>query len=150
MFSFLPTVLSFVTGLFKSKSSIMIDIVLGLVLVIVVGYGYNYYSNMKQSIVLYQSQLATQKIINVENNSKIEALSITNKNNIDKFKKTKNTYESNIKLLEQKYVKDIQDVKTITVIKERIKYVKVKDNGVTANVVIDTLNQIRDLNKEYQ
>lgn len=148
MFSFLPTALSFVTGIFKSKSSVAIDIILGLILVIVILLGYQKYKNLRTSNTIYKAELKSSKLLNTEYKNKINDLKSINDSNLKKLDTITSNYKNNIKLLQMKLQKDVQRVKVITKIKERIKYVKPEDNGKTAKVLKDTLEQIRVLNSK--
>jgi len=139
---------STVMGLFKGKSSIMIDVVLILVVVMLIGGGVWKYQSMQSAIKNYQSELVTAKMINTDNVNKINSLEILNKDNIKKLTSIKTRYESDIALLQAKMIKDIQRVKTVTIIKDRIKYVQPSDDGNVSKVLKDTLEQISKMDNQ--
>jgi len=139
---------STVMGLFKGKSSIMIDVVLILVVVMLIGGGVWKYQSMQSAIKNYQSELVTAKMINADNVNKINSLEILNKDNIKKLTSIKTRYESDITLLQAKMIKDVQRVKTVTIIKDRIKYVQPSDDGNVSKVLKDTLEQISKMDNQ--
>ena len=148
MFSFLPTLFSMVGGLFKSKSSIMIDLVLGLIVALLVFFGYGKYQSMKRSIAEYKTMVVREKAINNSMQDKINNLKNINKANNEKLVEIKKQYESDLEAIKKKMKKDSTRIKVVTVIKDRIKHVKPKDDGPVAKVLMDTLSQIRRLDKK--
>ena len=66
-------------------------------------------------------------------------------NNRKEFKKQRDDDKKTIKLLEESHQKALKQTKTITIIKERIKYVKKEDDGDVAPVLHDTLDRLRRL-----
>lgn len=141
-------IISSVMGLAKGKSSILIDVVLILIVTILIGGGIWKYQSMQGTIKNYKAELNTVKIINIDNQNKIKSLKVVNDYNIKKLSDIKVQYQKNIDALHKKIKTDIQRVKTITIIKDRIKYIKPKDDNKTAKVLLDTLHQISKLEKK--
>lgn len=148
MFSFISTALSFVGGIFKSKSPVMIDLVLGLAIVSLVFFGYGKYQSMKRSIAEYKTQVVKEEAINDNMRSKIDNLKSINEDNNKRFTEIKQQYKYNLEAIKKKINKDSVRVKTITIIKDRIRHIKPKDDGPVAKVLMDTLSQIRRLDKK--
>ena len=145
MFSFLPTALSFITGFFKSKSSIMIDIVLGLALVLVVSLGYNKYKSMKTTIALAQKDLqASQKNV-ILMKDRLKSIKQTNAENMRAFNTQKEKYKKTLILLKKASKRQERIITKVIRIKEGIKYAKKNDDAVTAPVLLNALNRMRNL-----
>jgi len=141
----LSTVLGMFSGFFTNKSGIGAYLIIGVVAIGLISGVYWKYESMQHTISNYETQLVTEKMINIDNQNQIKSLQILNEDNIKKLHETEIKYKSNLELLQKKMIKDIQRVKTITVIKDRIKYVKPKDDGNVAKVLKDTLEQISKL-----
>ena len=148
MFSFLPSIIGVATNFLKSKSSVLIDIVLVAIMASILFFGYGKYQSMKSTITDYKTQVVKEKAINLDMQSKLHNLQVLNENTIKKLHDAESQYKSNMELMQKKMIQDAKRVKTITVIKERIKYVKPKDDGKVAKVLKDTLEQIAQMDKQ--
>ena len=145
MFSFLPTALSFITGFFKSKSSVMIDIVLGLALALVISLGYNKYKNMEATIKLERKDLqASQKSLSLAN-AKFESIQRVNEENEKAFDAQKEKYKRTLVLLKKANERKQKVITKVIRIKERISYEKKNGDAVTAPVLLNALNRMRKL-----
>ena len=145
MFSFLPTALSFVTGIFKSKSSIMIDIILGLALALVVSLGYNKYKNMKATIALTQKDLqASQKHI-ILMKDRLKNIKQTNAENMRAFNVEKEKYKKTLVLLKKASKRREKIITKVIKIKEGVHYDEKDGDAVTAPVLLNALNRMRGL-----
>ena len=145
MFGFLSTALSFVTGIFKSKSSIMIDIILGLALALVVSLGYNKYKNMKATIALTQKDLqASQKNI-ILMKDKLKYIKQTNTENMRAFNAEKEKYKKTLVLLKKASKRREKIITKVIKIKEGVHYDEKDGDAATAPVLLNALNRMRGL-----
>ena len=128
----------FILSILKSKSSILIDIVLGIALVSLVSFGYYRYKKQSNDLIYATKEIQHQK-------NAVASLKLLNTQNIKANKNLIIKYDSTIALLRQKAIKDVQRVKTITIIKERIKYVSKKDDGSVAPILTATLRRLQQL-----
>ena len=140
------TVFTFIKSFLGSKSSILIDILLGVILVGIVYFGYNKYTSLKKALQYSKQTILYQKELTNKYKDKVSILETNNKQNLAKIDKLKQTYLYRIKVLKNRYNKVKNRVKVITQIETRIKYVKAKENGIVAPVLSNTLNRLR----EYQ
>ena len=145
MFSFLPTALSFITGFFKSKSSIMIDIVLGLALALVVSLGYNKYKSMKATIALTQKDLQASEKSLILTKDKLRSIQQVNEENEKAFSIQKEKYKRTLALLKKANKRKQKVITKVIRIKERIFYDKKSGDAVTAPVLLNALNRMRNL-----
>ena len=145
MFSFLPTVLSLITGFFKSKSSIMIDIVLGLALALVVSLGYNKYKSMKATIALTQKDLqASHKSLSLAQD-KLRSIQQVNEENEKAFSIQKEKYKRTLVLLKKANERKQKVITKVIKIKEGVHYDEKDGDAATAPVLLNALNRMRGL-----
>ena len=135
-------VFDMVGGIFKAKSSILIDVVLGLLLVLIAGYGYHTYTKLQNDRVSLRRDLTIMRQREADFVKQINKLKDINEENIKTFEKNIKKYKQEIKLLKIKRDKDIKRAVAITAMKERIRYVKKSDDGVVAPVLSDTLGRL--------
>jgi len=126
-----------------SKSSILIDILLGVTLLGVVYFGYNKYTSLKQALKYSKQTILYQKELTNKYKDKVTELEYNNKQNLAKIDKLKQTYLYRIRVLKNRYNKAKNRVKIVTQIETRIKYVKAKDDGMVAPVLNNTLSRLR-------
>jgi len=133
---------SIINGIFKVKSSILIDVALGLLLLLIVGYGYHTYTKLQSDRAILKRDLTIMRQREADFVKQINKLKDTNEENIRTFEKNIKKYKQEIKLLKIKRDKDIKRAVAITAIKERIRYVKKSDDGIVAPILTDTLNRL--------
>lgn len=140
------TAFTLVKSFLGSKSSILIDILLGIILAGVVYFGYNKYTSLQKELKYSKQTILYQKELTNKYKDKVSMLEENNIQNLAKIDKLKQTYLYRIKVLRNRYKKAKSRVKVITEIETRIKYVSKKDDGIVAPVLANTLNRLR----EYQ
>ena len=142
MFTWIKTGISIVSGLFTGSSAIT------YVLVAIIGVGsiggvYFQYTSMvdkikSQSIVILDQRVNVKALQN-----KIDVMKITNDENLKAIDNLSIEYNKTIESLRVANELEKQKIKTVTVIKERIKYVSKEDNGIAAPVLVDTFDRLR-------
>ena len=133
--------LTFLKSLVFGKSNMVLYVAIGLVVAGLGGYIYyqdNQITTQKQKI---KDQDQYMVLLSKYYNDAVEI----SENNRKEFKKQRDDDKKTIKLLEESHQKALKQTKTITIIKERIKYVKKEDDGDVAPVLHDTLDRLRRL-----
>ena len=139
------TIFTIAKSFLGSKSSILIDVLLGVILVGVVYFGYNKYTSLQKDLKYSKQTILYQKELTNKYKDKVTVLEENNIQNLAKIEKMRQEYLYNVKVLKNKFNKTKHRVKVITQIKTRIKYVQVKNNGTVAPILRNTLNRLRKL-----
>jgi hydroxymethylpyrimidine pyrophosphatase-like HAD family hydrolase len=124
-----------------NKSNTLLYI--GIALVIVATGGYIYYQ--KNKILNQQKEISNLTEINAVLNSKLEDAIQVNKENEKAFSKFKQETNKAFEIMRAQHKKELSRAIEYSKIIEEIRYVKEKDDGIAAPVLVNTFNRLQQL-----